>query len=160
MEPKLIALKLFLAELNIDPKIDEVESRKLIQKAVYIGQLSEVDLGYRYGWYKMGPYCPALTQNYYALDTALQMGDRSYEDKTLRQTVKEKLEKVKPLFELPIEFDGTIADWLELLASYHFLCKVRQLSHESAVRVLADEKEHIVAYVDQAKSKLNCSGLL
>ena len=56
MEEKLVVLKLFLDELGIPDSIDTVDERKRIQKAAYLGQLSGVDLGYRYGWYKMGPY--------------------------------------------------------------------------------------------------------
>ncbi len=59
METKLLVLKLFLGALGIDDSIETVDDRKRVQKAVYLGQLSGIDLGYRYGWYRMGPYpCP------------------------------------------------------------------------------------------------------
>jgi hypothetical protein len=51
METRLVTLFLFLRELGVEPRIATVADRKGVQKAVYIGQLSGIDLGYRYSWY-------------------------------------------------------------------------------------------------------------
>ncbi len=50
MEARQIVLKLFLSTLGVPADIDTVNDRKRVQKAVYIGQLTGVDLGYRFGW--------------------------------------------------------------------------------------------------------------
>src|SRR5262245_31088985 len=71
MEAKLEVLRLFLNALDVPSAIDTVNERKRVQKAVYLGQLSEIDLGYRFGWYIMGPYSTSLTQDYYQLSEAL-----------------------------------------------------------------------------------------
>ena len=67
MEMKLVLLKLFLDKLGISSEIDTFEKRKTIQKAVYLGQLTDVDLSYRFGWYLKGPYSPSLAEDYYPL---------------------------------------------------------------------------------------------
>ena len=56
MDAKLITLRLFLDALGQSVDIETVDDRKRVQKAVYLGQLSGVDLGYRFSWYVMGPY--------------------------------------------------------------------------------------------------------
>ena len=78
MENKLIALKVLLDQLGVPDSIETIDDRKRVQKAVYLGQLSGVDLGYRFGWYVFGPYSPALTKDYYSLAEAIASGDRSY----------------------------------------------------------------------------------
>jgi hypothetical protein len=54
MEKHQIALKLFLDELGVPIDTNNINDRKLAQKAVYLGQLSGVDLGYRFGWFSTG----------------------------------------------------------------------------------------------------------
>src|SRR3712207_9330456 len=49
--------------------------RKRVQKAVYIGQLTGVDLGYRFSWYVKGPYSTALTRDYYDLAEDVNSGE-------------------------------------------------------------------------------------
>ena len=63
MEPRLIALRLYLDQLGVSSDIETVSDRKRVQKAVYLGQLSGVDFGYRFGWYLMGPYSTTLTED-------------------------------------------------------------------------------------------------
>ncbi len=48
MDNKEVALKLILDGVNIDCSIDTLDDRKRVQKAVYLAQLSGVDLGYRF----------------------------------------------------------------------------------------------------------------
>ena len=51
MDSRHVVLKLFVNELGEPGEITDFENRKIFQKAVYLGQLSGVDLGYRYSWY-------------------------------------------------------------------------------------------------------------
>src|SRR5205809_136660 len=113
MDTRLIVLKLFLEELGVSPGIDTLDDRKRVQKAVYLGQRAGVDLGYRFGWYLLGPYSPALTRDYYSLAEGLASGDRSSQDKQLNPGVRARLHRILPLLEPPPDVSLTQEDWLE-----------------------------------------------
>src|ERR1051326_3215963 len=117
MDARLTALKLFLDELDTPSNIETVDDRKRVQKAVYLGQLSGVDLGYRFGWYLMGPYSPALTRDYYTLATEIGSGDRDFENKALQPPLRMRLQSVKRLLEPPAELNLPQESWLELISS-------------------------------------------
>jgi uncharacterized protein YwgA len=155
-----IALKLFLDELGVPPEVGTIDDRKRVQKAVYLGQLSGVDLGYRFGWYIMGPYCPSLTRDYFPLAESLASGDNEWEGKSLKKTVKDKLSRIKPLMTPPKGVDLSDENWLELIASLHFLRKVSKFDEPEALKVLKKEKAHVVGYVEQGKMALIDAGLL
>lgn len=159
METKLLVLKLFLDTLGIDDRIETVDDRKRVQKAVYLGQLSGIDLGYRYGWYRMGPYCPALTRDYYALESEQAAGALEVGEKSLNVTAVEKLKSVTPLLRSPID-DLDQEDWLELLASVHFLRTVSGRSNEEAQAILLAQKPHVAGHFDVALAQLVKSKLL
>jgi len=159
MQPKLEVLRLFLEALDVPPTIDTVNERKRVQKAVYLGQLSGVDLGYRFGWYIMGPYSTSLTQDYYQLAEALATSGTPT-TKNFRPNVEEKLKAITPLLVVPAGVDLSREDWLELLASYDYLRRVSEYTHEQALERLKNQKSHVVAYVDQAVRALSDYGLL
>src|SRR5262245_4220988 len=96
MESTKIALKLLLDSIGVPADVGKLEGRKLIQKAVYLGQRAGVDLGYRFGWYLMGPYSPDLARDYYVLDTELRTGSKDYENHTLSNRAREAVGIIKP----------------------------------------------------------------
>ena len=152
---KLVLLKLFLDELGVGSDIDTFDERKTIQKAVYLGQLADVDMGYRFGWYLKGPYSPALAEDYYHLADELEMGERGYEEYQLNKSLKNKLEKVRSLFEKPQDVTLEKKDWLELVASCDYLRRVRKLSDDKVNEVLQKEKGDLFAFKDLALRKLS-----
>lgn len=160
MDAKLVALKLFLSELGVSEQIETVNDRKRLQKAVYLGQLSGIDFGYRFGWYLMGPYSPALTRDYYDLDEAIDEGDRDYEGVELTRSVRERISHIKPLYEVPSNVKLLQEDWLELLASVHFLRKTSGYDSNKVHSTLEKEKVHLVAYEAEAHSALEKYSLL
>ncbi|MDX2142000.1 MAG: hypothetical protein SFV19_01480 [Rhodospirillaceae bacterium] len=135
-------LKLFLDELGQDSSIASMKDRKRIQKAMYFGNLA-VDLGYRYSWYLMGPYSTNLTRDYYDLSEALET-DKI--DKSLNDNVKAKLAQIKPLLTPPRGVDGV--DWLETVASVHYLQKVSRLSEADARARFKQSKPQLDQYYD------------
>jgi uncharacterized protein YwgA len=145
MEAKLLVLKLFLDALGVDDRIDTVDDRKRVQKAVYLGQLSGIDLGYQYGWYRMGPYCPALTRDYYALESELAASALDPKGQALNAAAVEKLKTVTPLLQPPMA-DVAQEDWLELIASVHFLKTVSKQSDAEALATLKKQKPHVADY--------------
>lgn len=159
MEQAQVALKLLLDELGIAGTIGTVRERKTVQKAVYLAQAAGVDLGYRYNWYVMGPYSPGLTRDYFALDEALKAGESSGSFE-LQDVVKARLAKAKPLVAVPAEFDLGLSEWLELVASVHFLIVKQRLSQEAAREKLKVQKGHVAPFTDMAVEMLKDQGLL
>jgi uncharacterized protein YwgA len=154
METKTLVLKLVLDSLGVSSDITSVDDRLRVQKAVYLGQLSGVDLGYRYSWYLKGPYSTALTRDYYALEDELESGSTEHEERELKQSVLQKLERVRPLMTPPWDVSLKQEQWLELLASFHFLTKVSGRPKEEAVKILQRQKPHVADYVEIAAEKL------
>lgn len=160
MDAKLIALKLFLAEFGVSEKIETVNDRKRLQKAVYVGQLSGVDLGYRFGWYLMGPYSPALTRDYYDLDQAIGEKDREHENVELKASIRKSLSRIKPLFSVPKKLQLPQEEWLELLSSVHFLRKVSGYDKDKVHSILEKQKPRLVDYERDAEDALKKADLL
>ena len=158
MDRGKIALKLFLDELGIRFSIGTLDDRKRVQKAVYLGQLSGVDLGYRFGWYIMGPYCPALTRDYFTLAEALGSDDTDWKGKTLKAAAKERLAVISPLLPVPENIGLDEEDWLELVASVHFLRTVSKLNDEDLNKTLKREKPHLHPFLSSAKDILTANG--
>ena len=160
MDSRLLALKLFLAELGIPSVIETLDDRKRVQKAVYLGQLSGVDLGYRFGWYVHGPYSPELTRDYYSLAEALEAGEDSVRDKVLHPSVRSRLSQLSPIMVAPAEFRLGQEKWLELVASYHYLRAVRKLAHDETLQQLRLKKPALAPYTNVAVSALQSENLL
>ncbi len=160
LEPRLITLKLFLDELGIPADIQTVDDRKRVQKAVYLGQLSGVDLGYRYSWYLMGPYCSDLTKDYYSLNEAIKSGDKEDEKMELLDSVRTKLHNILPVLEIPENVKLVQEEWLELLSSLHFLLEKGNYDKEKAIEILKEEKPNLCDFIDEAVQKLSEMKLL
>lgn len=160
MENRLVVLKLFLDELEIPTEIDTIDDRKKVQKAVYLGQLSGVDLGYRFSWYILGPYSPALTKDYYNLADSLASGDQEYKKQELYASLREKLKTILPLFEVPENVSLPYENWLELVSSYHYLRKVSRYSKEDTEKVIRVNKPHLAEFIKKAETILDKSELL
>lgn len=154
MEPGQVALKLLLDELEVPASIRTVNDRKTVQKGVYLGQLAGVDFGYSFNWYVMGPYSPGLTRDYYALDKALAEGDSTADGRRLKNSIRRRLETVKPLLAVPEGVQLSRSNWLELVASLHYLLKQRKKTLDEARLIIEDQKSHVSAYVDAAYQAL------
>jgi len=161
MEPRLAVLKAVLDVFGVPAEIGTLSDRKRVQKAIYLAQRTGVDLGYRFGWYLMGTYSPPLTRDYFALDEAIGSAtEGEATTATLPQAVMEKLQAIRPLFDVPGGVNLRQPDWLEIVASVHYLRRVRELSEEKALEILSEEKHHLVAYIPQAEQALRACGLL
>lgn len=160
MDSRLLALKLFLSELGIPSIIETLDDRKRVQKAVYLGQLSRVDLGYRFGWYVHGPYSPELTRDYYALADVVDAGEESFANKALHPSVSRRLRRMLPIMTTPSGFPLSQEKWLELVASYHYLRIVRGFGHEEALLQLERQKPELAPYTKFAVDSLALLGLI
>jgi hypothetical protein len=159
MDGRLITLKLFLDALGVKEDVASLDDRKTIQKAVFLGQLSGVDLGYRYGWYLRGPYSPALTRDYFALAQAIEQGERDYEQRVLHPKHQDRLGPAKQVMSMaPHRLDRP--EWLELLASYAFLIRASRQTRDQARGLLATQKPNLLPFVDNADAALTSAGLI
>jgi uncharacterized protein YwgA len=116
-----ILLKLILNEIGLGSlEIGEFHSRKILQKKIYILQLTGIDLGYRYNWYLYGPYCPALASDTFSLRDEIKY-DQEFNDYQLNSKTLDKLGILEKIVELPDNLTTNEPEWLELLASLHYL---------------------------------------
>jgi hypothetical protein len=159
MENRLLVLDLVLGELGVVPRIDTLADRKRVQKAVYLAQLADCDLGYRFGWYLKGPYSRDLTRDYYALADA-KAGGFVTAEKRLRPDIRERLAQIRPLMTHPADILLPQEDWLELLSSVHYLRCVSRLSPDAALERLRAEKPHLLGFAAQAEEELKSANLL
>ena len=161
MNTAVTTLKLVLERLRVSTSISTLADRKRVQKAIELVQGAGIDLGYSFGWYIRGPYSPALTRDYFALDEATE-GDEasstaSYE---LRSSVVERLDRLRPILDVPNDVPIEQPEWLELLASVDYLQRVRRLDADRTNEVIRSKKSHIAAYLPQARAALAAGGLL
>jgi uncharacterized protein YwgA len=160
MDGRLVVLGRVAEALGEDGKIATFEARKRFQKAIYLGQVAGVDLGYRYGWYIKGPYSTDLTRDYYAMAEALSDGDELPADRKLKDNIQKKLTHVRTLFAVPQGVTLNQADWMELLASWHYLRKVSRMDAKKAHAFMEDRKSHLVPFISSANDKFTALGVL
>jgi uncharacterized protein YwgA len=160
MNENIVALKVVLDALGESSDISSLDDRKRIQKAIYLGQRTGVDLGYRFGWYIRGPYSTSLARDYYQLADELQVRERDFEGKKLRSDAATKLQALAPLFQPPPNFKLDKEDWLELLASWDYLRTVSRQDAEKARATIHEEKPRLAPYIDEAAAALKRYKLL
>lgn len=160
MDSQLIVLDLFLKELGWPLDISSKDSRLRTQKTVYLGQLTGVDLGYRYSWYIHGPYSPNLTQDYYALNSLSESEKVELTSSTLNSATKQKLSKATPLFEIPPSVDLAKPQWLELLSSWHYLRNVTKFDDSKARETIEKQKSHVARFIEDADDILTLNGFM
>jgi len=114
-----ILLKLVLDEIGLGGlDLSSFRKRLVLQKKIYLLQISGLDLRYRYNWYLHGPYCPCLTEDAFLLKDELNY-DEDFKEYTLSSNAKNDIERAKKIWETPENVDSR--SWLELLASLHYL---------------------------------------
>lgn len=148
MANRLTALRAILDELNVPLQIDSVENRLIVQKAVYLAQTA-VPLGYSYGWYLKGPYSPRLTRDYYEY----AQSDHLTPDVELKDSVKNSLRPIRNLIQNKPD-EASLAGWLELLASLHFLMKNWKYDKDAAAGKIMETKPHLNHIVDSGWTAL------
>lgn len=120
MSPSQVLLKLFLDELEVPLDLETFEKRLLIQRKTYLAQLTGFDLGYRFAWNHHGPYSRHLTYDLFGLKERIDDGYRDYEGQMLSPLARHLMATARAFWsDCPEEISED--DWLELLASLHFV---------------------------------------
>lgn len=149
MEQSLVFLKLFLDALNVPVNIGDKDHRKILQKAVYLGQAcAKVDLGHRFGWYINGPYAKSLADDYYRLAPLLKAGDKDFENYFLHPEAEGKLNNLWKLFSPP-NTNIEQAEWMEVLASIDFIHRVLGKTGDAAEHHFKDEKQNLAEHYNE-----------
>jgi hypothetical protein len=160
MDGRLVVLRRFVEALGEPLDISTVNARKRFQKAVYLGQLTGIDLGYRYSWYVRGPYSTPLTQDYYALSAALAANEQMPPNSNLKPEVAQRLQSIRELLTPPADAGLDRSDWYELLASWHYLQAVSRKSPQDARRTIQKQKINLYPHIDAADAALKRHRLL
>ena len=92
----------------------------MLQKKIYLLQLTGIDLSYRFNWYLYGPYSPALASDTFTLRDEIEYDDE-FKDYELNSQTKSKLNPLYTIINLPDTPKTNEPEWLELLASLHYL---------------------------------------
>ncbi len=170
MNKNHILLKLVLNKIGLGnlEEIDDFTKRKTLQKKIYILQLTGLDLGYRYNWYLKGPYCPALADATLTLREEVKY-DKEFNDYRLNSKTKSSFGKLKEIIALPSTPQTEESEWLELLASLHYLKHIAYWSgkdnprFEEVFERLSKSKPRFAGKKELAKvawKRLNAVGLV
>ncbi len=152
MKQRLIVLNLILDKLGISSDINTINDRKRVQKTIFlVQQVLGIELGYKYGWYLMGPYSKDLTKDYYDLAEALALRKPEKENQLI-DSINEKLKELKTITTPKESIRLNQEDWLELLASYEYL--INRYSEELASQIIEKEKPNLFPYIHQAETAL------
>lgn len=143
MDQRQHALILCLKEVGVAPKIESMEDRIKIQKAIYLIQEAGVQLGYHYSWYIRGPYCTSLADDYYKISEDVNGNDGSESDRKLAGWASDALDAKKGVFDAHQEAGLEPAYWLELIASLHFLLHRSGYDEERAAEEIDKRKPHL-----------------
>ena len=145
MSDRAVATKLVLQALNQDETISTIDDRTRIQKIIYLVQASDVPLGYNFSWYLKGPYCSPLAKDYYNLPS--NVGDKS-----LKQEILPRLNKVNSIIQSPNRPENmNLTNWLELIASVHYLISSSRLDAAGIIAKMQREKPHLAEYTNTAR---------
>jgi len=122
MNKDRILLKLVLEKIGFGDleEISNFTNRKILQKKIYLLQLTGLDSGYHYNWYLKGPYCPALADATFTLRDEIKY-DNEFDEYELNSKTLRKLGKLDKITALPDGLQTEESEWLELLASLHYL---------------------------------------
>ena len=103
-----------VGNFNPDSFEKSFKDRLIFQKTIYLLQSFNIYLGFHFSWYIRGPYSPVLAKEGYKL---IKKSDQTPNVKFLEESSERQFQKF-------ITFLGernNDAEWLETLASIHFL---------------------------------------
>ncbi|MBM7567933.1 hypothetical protein [Paenibacillus sacheonensis] len=146
----------FLTERPLS--MDDLTDRIIVQKSIYLAHEAGINCGdYMWTWYKKGPYSPALTRVVY--DNLKSDFDPS--KYALRDDVKQALERLKSVIKKRKSYTQLEeSDWLELLASIHYLLK-KHYDKNIAIRELQVLKpKYQIGHINQAIGALEDIGFV
>lgn len=149
--------------LNVSLDMDTFDNRLVLQKSIYLMQVFGVDLGFRFGWHLRGPYCSDLTKTAFELKENPESADP--EGITLPASVIERIERFKHWAASSKPGNLPEIDWLELLASMHYIRHVAYVRKSKTKEIVCQElisrkPWYQQEQIDSAWNALNDQGLI
>ncbi len=142
-EKKLARLKVVLDVLEVAMSVDAMDCRLTMQKAIYIAQVTGVNLGYRFGWYLRGPYCSELADDYFEARTYSEQLKPYVASDDLRT----RLHKAKATIDGKPD-DASATEWLETVASLDYMRRVQHVTSNDLRAKFSQEKPKLVHLYD------------
>lgn len=138
------------------------EIRLRIQKLIYLAQELGLKqyLGYSFGWYNRGPFSEDLAFDLIILNENIDVN--KYLKKEEYKNVLKNLTKLKEIIESKPS-DVTLEDWLECLASLHFVYKhgyPEPKSDSEAIKITTRRKKRFSHFIEYALTILRKCKLL
>lgn len=131
--------KLYDKEFNYS----DFNQRMEMQKAVYLLQNMGVPVGdYGFRWYLHGPYSQVL------LDDMHFEGSRGCLDPNLSEEYNDKIERLYSVIHSSKNTAYTITNWVECLASLHYL-RENVVSFNSSIEMVVSELEKRKTHLNQ-----------
>lgn len=161
MEPRLYVLKLVYDALGLEVSVATIGSKVQLQKAIYLAQRMNVDLGYRFAWFERGPYSNELAEDYHKLESTLNLEPPSQLpiDVSLKHDATVSLGNLRVALEgAPVGLDSP--EWMELLASLDFLRVVSRCPEAEVEEVIRREKGKLLSFKAKADEALDSIGLM
>jgi uncharacterized protein YwgA len=128
------ALGRILKRIDNYDKMESFNGRLKLQKTIYVMQSFDLYIGYNFSWYVRGPYCTELATDGYKLRNiydSLQHG---------KFTEPEAEERFVTFLNF-LNDHRNDADWLEIVASIHFLkTRNKDLPREEIVNIVKDKQ--------------------
>jgi len=119
------------------------DGRLILQKTVYLLQAFGLYLGYRFSWYHYGPYSPELASNGFSL---VDIFDKIPKGRFVKKSSEKRFSEF-------LSFLGSKrsdAEWLELLASIHFLKRLYPYKSKEDIIDIVTKKQ---PYFDPEKCR-------
>ena len=101
-------------------QIDELDDRVFLQKIIYLLQLLGVNLGFRFSWYKIGPYSSDLAKTAYQIQECIEEYTNELSGVKIRDDVEEKIDMLKNVKDQKPD-NISLHKWFELVSSIHYL---------------------------------------
>jgi uncharacterized protein YwgA len=119
-------------------KIDDIEDRVYLQKAIYLLQLLGVDLRFRFRWYLRGPYSRELALYSFDIRERIDEFKELADSAQIRKVVAEKVSLLKNIVQKQPADIGR-SKWLELISSVHYVKHISSANPESITRAEIQE---------------------
>lgn len=155
-----LLLGLLLREFNSEDtefNIETLEKRVELQKSIYLIQRLGFNLGYRFSWYKRGPYSQKLADDSYKINEVSNR-EEIFDSYSLNINTS-KIENLRTSLIQSKPDDLDMQHWLEIIASVDYLVKVRGLSKPKAKQIIVEEKQNLSGHFDKALEFLKSNGI-
>lgn len=163
MDRQQIGAKLVMDDLGLGFSMETFEDRLVLQKGTYLAQAAGLRLGYHFRWDLRGPYCPALTNDGFAIAEETGRGQDESQRWQLDDNSRELLKPVRCLISTSRDSTDVAAD-LERFASVHFLVSRGQASADDPNQVAGTlrrfGKDYSTEQVEHTIAALRHHGLL